>query len=54
MGAQLDAAGAGQVLPQEGGVVALAAPDLVVGHDGVGQEGLGLGVVRERDGGPFR
>jgi hypothetical protein len=37
---------------QEGRDPVLAAADLVGGHDGVGQEGLGVGVFQERHGGP--
>ncbi len=38
---------AGQVALQERGEPVLAAADLVRGHDGVGQEGLSVGVVQE-------
>ena len=48
VGPLLGAVEAGQVALQEGGEPVLAAADLLGGQDGVGQEGLGVGVIQER------
>ena len=54
VGPLLGAVEARQVALQEGRDPVLAAADLLGGHDGVGQEGLGVGVFQERHGGPSR
>src|SRR5262249_34348787 len=41
-----------QVAPEEGGQAVPAAADLVGRQDRVGQQGLSIGVVQERQGGP--
>jgi hypothetical protein len=53
-GAPLGAAEAGQRAAEEGGEAILAAADGLGGEDGVGQEGLGSGMIEERHGGPSR
>ena len=50
----LGPAEAGQVALEERGEPVLAAADGLGGQDGVGQEGLGVGVIQERHGGPSR
>ena len=52
VGPLLGAVEAWQRALQEGRHPALTAADLVGGHDGIGQEGLGVGMFQERHGGP--
>ena len=52
VGPLLDAVEARQVALQEGGEPVLAAADLIGCHGGISQEGLGVGVIQERHGGP--
>jgi hypothetical protein len=54
VGPLLGAVEARQIASQEGRDPVLTAADPVGGHDGIGQEGLGVGVFQERHGGPSR